>query len=639
MLGFYGNVNSLQSGKFRLNSFESNPGNFNKIRSWELSLAYNGSLASGSSSGNIGIASLGKKIGGHYIYGRYTPSLKQEFVFASGEDILTGDSLQILETNLNYSEIFGFGYSYNITGNVSAGLNIRYFNQEIKEDEPVFVYSDSVNYIIPQENTYESNYWRGDVGINWLVNNNLLLKAGTQNLFILEEDALPEEYSGYELRKDKTLLLGAEYMPIIRLGLSLLVESDGNFIAGANSGFALFNGNLNFGLSVFNSENRDGLISGIIPELNYTTDLFAFSVGYLGYTSEISDNTLSTFRENGIESIYSNPYSGNRLFASLNFALSFSNEQLVRFEGIEIKKEIYPALSDEYVNYPFAVGKVINLTGEQVTVKPSSKINLLNDEPVISPNVKVGPYDTAEVNFYTIIEDYDNLPTKSEISQAEFIILSKNNEPDDVVQSPVLVNNINAWDGKVINLRYFVKNNYDFASNYARQILLRERGTLDGTSPTEIFEKVKLLFNNYVKEMIYVSDPRATAERVQFPEETLQLKGGDCDDLSVGFSAILESIGIQTAFVDYKEMSEIRHVNLLINTKLTPAEAQLITNNDKKTVVRTNVTGKNEIWIPLEMTSLTDFDDAWNKGAQLFNQKANSELGLAKGSVEIIDIY
>ena len=80
------------------------------------------------------------------------------------------------------------------------------------------------------------------------------------------------------------------------------------------------------------------------------------------------------------------------------------------------------------------------------------------------------------------------------------------------------------------------------------------------------FEKTRILFDHFVKEMVYVADPRTNAEYVQFPDETIERKGGDCDDLSVCFSGIAESVGIQTAFVDYKSNDGISHVNLLINT-------------------------------------------------------------------------
>jgi hypothetical protein len=155
----------------------------------------------------------------------------------------------------------------------------------------------------------------------------------------------------------------------------------------------------------------------------------------------------------------------------------------------------------------------------------------------------------------------------------------------------------------------------------------------------EDFYKAKILFDEFIKHLTYISDPRATGEYVQFPNQTLELKGGDCDDLSVCYSSLLESVGIQTALVDYKANGKVRHVNVLFNTKLVPNQAKLITNNDTKYFVRESVDGKDEIWLPVEVTSLTDFDTAWSLGSEKFNKEAINDLGIVKGKVAIIDIY
>jgi hypothetical protein len=49
--------------------------------------------------------------------------------------------------------------------------------------------------------------------------------------------------------------------------------------------------------------------------------------------------------------------------------------------------------------------------------------------------------------------------------------------------------------------------------------------------------------------------------------------------------------------------------------------------------------GNDEVWIPIETTSLTDFEAAWNIGVEKFNREALIEMGLAIGKVEIIDVY
>ncbi len=48
---------------------------------------------------------------------------------------------------------------------------------------------------------------------------------------------------------------------------------------------------------------------------------------------------------------------------------------------------------------------------------------------------------------------------------------------------------------------------------------------------------------------------------------------------------------------------------------------------------------KMKIWIPVETTSLTDFNEAWNIGVEKFNREAIDELGIASGKIEIIDVY
>ena len=59
----------------------------------------------------------------------------------------------------------------------------------------------------------------------------------------------------------------------------------------------------------------------------------------------------------------------------------------------------------------------------------------------------------------------------------------------------------------------------------------------------------------------YVADPNTPYARVsadasaidhiQYPGQVLRKKGGDCDDLTVLYCALLESAGIATALVDY----------------------------------------------------------------------------------------
>lgn len=636
LLGFAEND---KNADFRLNSFESSPGNFSTAKDWELSVLFGGTV-SGETSGNVYILSLSKKLGSHYFYSRYTPGYEKEFVFNTGTTILLADTTEAktnLKTKLSYKEKFGFGYSYDFTQSLSAGFSVRYFDQQFTEEKPVPVFEDSVNFIVVETENDSRNYWRGDIGVNYKPVQNLSLNVSSINLFSLKESSGDENID--EMKTEKGASVGINYSPAKFINLHTIYETTDGFIGGANFNFAFFGGNLSIGSSIFHDKNFDEAIAGIIPVINYSTDLFSVTLSGVKYFSSGGDNLLSTFREKKINNVVNNQYSDDRLFLGVNFALSFKQEKIIKLIDVEIKKEIFPTLGDDYLNEPFAVGKIVNISGKPAVVKPSSLISVINDEIISSPSITIYPGDTLSVPFYTIIGNEKKIIDKREISQANFYVTVINGEPEDEIQKPILINNSNSWDGRVKNLRYFVEKDLVFASKFAKNILNEEKEKLTGIqNELSSFEKVKILFNRFVKEMIYVADPRSSVEFVQFPNETIKVKGGDCDDLSVGFASLLESVGIETAFVDYKSETGISHVNLLINTGLAPANSNLITVNDKKYFIREDENGSDKIWIPVEMTSLTDFETAWSIGSEKFYKDAVEGFGLAKSEVEIIDI-
>jgi hypothetical protein len=57
--------------------------------------------------------------------------------------------------------------------------------------------------------------------------------------------------------------------------------------------------------------------------------------------------------------------------------------------------------------------------------------------------------------------------------------------------------------------------------------------------------QVAKLYNFISQEIEYYSDPR-TDEYIQTPEQTLELKGGDCEDLSILLFSLLENIGVKS---------------------------------------------------------------------------------------------
>jgi len=637
--GLSGFWTPLQQSSTLLNSFEANPGNFSSLKDWGLSLSYGGEFSNTPTS-SLYLISLEKQIGNHFISLRYTPGYQKEFIFNNGESIVLQDSTsQSLSSQFTYKELFGLGYSYKFSGKFSAGFSLRYFKQEFDQQSILPVFSDTV--YLNQVNKIDNiNFWRGDLGINYNPSKYFSFSLATINLLNVNESVADSTLAPYEIKKDKGVSFGLSVAPLDNYDLNLIYETTNALQAGVNSYFNLFGDRIGFSISAFHDKFQSPFFAGIIPSLSFSTKLFGISLSGVKYFSDRNiSHTFSEFTSDGINNIINNRYSYDKAVLTVTFALNTIPEKEVEFLDVNIIRDIYPTMSDNYLNLPFANAKIVNLTDKTLTVKPSSKIEGINEDKIISPVVTIGPKDTVEVPFFTIIpQTYDK--KKTGISFVDFFVTANNDKPDDQAQKPILINGINAWDGKVINLRYFIKRNYEFSMDYSKKILSSYKAELDTMSYSlSIFYKAKILFNNCVKELVYTSNPTAAQDYVQFPNETLKLKGGNCDDLSVLYSSLLESVGIQTALVDYKPQNGIGHVNVLVNTQLSPEQARLITDNDSKYFIRRNESGVDEVWIPVETTSLTNFDKAWELGAEKFNQDALTNLGLAKGNVEIVDIY
>jgi hypothetical protein len=119
------------------------------------------------------------------------------------------------------------------------------------------------------------------------------------------------------------------------------------------------------------------------------------------------------------------------------------------------------------------------------------------------------------------------------------------------------------------------------------------------------------------------SEKEAAVDYLQYPRDTLARKSGDCDDLSILFSAMLEDIGIGTALVDVPG-----HVFIIFDTGVAAAEKNTLGFPDSLLVIH-----RGTVWVPVEMTLVgSSFTRAWQKGAEEFRDWS------AKGKVVIVEV-
>lgn len=120
----------------------------------------------------------------------------------------------------------------------------------------------------------------------------------------------------------------------------------------------------------------------------------------------------------------------------------------------------------------------------------------------------------------------------------------------------------------------------------------------------------------YLYNVNYVVDPKTPYEDfsknkfsldyLQFPSQTLTYKAGDCDDLSILYSALMKSVGIETAFITIPG-----HIYMAFSLEMDPEEAKRTFLNSDDLIFE-----NNDTWIPVEITLIQQgFLKAWKKGA------------------------
>jgi len=125
----------------------------------------------------------------------------------------------------------------------------------------------------------------------------------------------------------------------------------------------------------------------------------------------------------------------------------------------------------------------------------------------------------------------------------------------------------------------------------------------------------------------YVIDPKSSysdlssqmgqVDYLQFPRQTLSFKAGDCDDLSILNCALLESVGVDTAFITVPG-----HIFMAFSLGIPPDEARKNFNRYDDLILQ-----ETDSWLPVEITQIDGgFLKAWELGAREWRENASKSL-------------
>lgn len=336
-------------------------------------------------------------------------------------------------------------------------------------------------------------------------------------------------------------------------------------------------------------------------------------------------------------------YSGIQLGAGVCFLLG-SKKEIFRVEDIKvIVKDVYPVYYQFYNTYPLVLVSVKNTTNYPIEMNIQSNIQGYSEGRCESGIVKIEPGEVKDIPVFAVfgsnlMKNTNRVPATIDLHlEARAGGMHKKS-----FTTEIMIHNRNAWNGEIDKLGFFVTPDDEYIMGIGRRIELQV--TEDSVMSTKNFWTARALFNELKAFGIrYHSDPNILFyrdDRVQFADETLRLGGGDCDDLVVLYSSLLESIGIESAFLDVHDpRKNVAHVYLMFDTGLTPEKGHLLSSNDKRFVIREDPSGKSTIWIPVETTLVeSGFEEAWKGGALQYLQEGIVRNGLSEGWVKIIDI-
>ncbi len=127
-----------------------------------------------------------------------------------------------------------------------------------------------------------------------------------------------------------------------------------------------------------------------------------------------------------------------------------------------------------------------------------------------------------------------------------------------------------------------------------------------------LFEALRMHGIGYVADAatpyLKLSEQAEAVDLLRFPVETLVAKAGDCDDLSILYAALLESVSIPAAFV-----TTPGHIFVAFNLGLDKKAAADTFSNQADLIFRED----GSVWMPVEVTLVRDgFQRAWKTGAQ-----------------------
>lgn len=306
--------------------------------------------------------------------------------------------------------------------------------------------------------------------------------------------------------------------------------------------------------------------------------------------------------------------------------------------GNIVIKDIFPAMYKYYTKNHVTEVEIKNNTNIPIEkIKVSMLVNKYMDFPSESKEISTlssGEETTvklpAEFN-NEILKISEDTPMQAQVKIA-YVAEGKRHQLSQTKSFKLYNRYAMTWDD-FNKLAAFVTPKDTPVKIFARGIVQRYSKQKLGDVPRSLVQ-ASVIFNALgAVGITYVLDPQSPyrqklsvteiIDQIQYPRDTLRYKTGDCDDCSVLYCALMENIGLNTAFIDVQD-----HIFMMFDTQIPEAQALEYFGKRELFIVKDGTA-----WLPIETTMfIKGFTDAWINAANTYMEKSE------QGVVTIIDV-
>lgn len=309
--------------------------------------------------------------------------------------------------------------------------------------------------------------------------------------------------------------------------------------------------------------------------------------------------------------------------------------EMLEGDGLDITDleftSIFPVFYSYYDNNP--VGKVVLFNFEKQSVEDISltfyvKQYMDNPKKMATPD-NLDPQEQAEVDILGLFtSDILDVTEGEKVSALINLTYTVDGEEKtkEFVES-ITVNNRNAltWDDDR-KVCAFVTAKDPAVMRFAKNVSSYIRGIGSRATNRNLQQAMALHEALDIFGISYIIDPTTPYEELsqnatvidflQFPNQTLEFKGGDCDDLSALYAALLESLGIETAFITIPG-----HIYMAFSLDITPEEAREQFDRPDNLIFE-----QGKVWLPVEITLRDEgFMRSWQVGAKEWRENKSKD--------------